>query len=431
VLAEHFERGQERPHAVTWYRRAAEQALGGHDLAATIQRAEKGVACGAGGEELGLLRLLQAESHGWLGENDAAAKHSLAAMRVLAPGGEAWFSAAGEAAAALGKLGRIAELRALTDELRAAGASRPVSGAHAIALARAAIQYFLFWEMEPGAALTAELQAARETCADDPRVVAWIEAAFGYKAFEESDTESAVSHHLSAARHYERAGDLRNACLEQIDAADALIGAGIAEEAERVVAAAIPVAERMRLQAATKLALSIQALALVFQGKSEPAYAAASTAVDRFPSGEQPRVATTFALLGLGLALRLRGDLAGAEARLREAVALGDPAVLSVRICLARVRLERGDPASAMGIAREVLGEMPDFHYWKPLALLVLAEALDAVGDKVAARAALARAREHMLAGAARLESPAFSRSYLEHMPDNPRVAELARAWLG
>jgi hypothetical protein len=105
--------------------------------------------------------------------------------------------------------------------------------------------------------------------------------------------------------------------------------------------------------------------------------------------------------------------------------------VLSARVWLARIRLERGDAASALDIVRAVLAEMPAFHYWRPLAQLVLAEALDAAGEKDAARVELARARDSMLAGAARLKNPEFSRSHLAHMPDNPRVAELARVLLG
>jgi hypothetical protein len=428
VLAEHYHRGEDRARAVTCYRRAAEQALGGHDMEGSIQRAEKGVACGAAGEELGLLRLLQAESHGWLGENEAAARHGLAAMRALAAGGEAWFRAAGEAATALVKLGRVDEMRAVTAEVAAASTSGPASATRAVAVARTAIasQY-----LQLDGALTAELHAAKRQYADDPGVAAWIETAFGAQAFMGSNTESAVDHHVGAARFFEQAGDLRNACLAQIDAADALIGAGIAEEAERLVAAALPVAERMRLHAATMLALAVQALAQVFQGKSDAAYATATTAVERFPLLAESNLAWTFGRLALGLALRLRGDLAGAEAQLREAYALGHPRVLSVRICLGRVCLERGDAAGALRIVRAVLAEMPDFHYWRPLAQLVVAEAHHALGEEDAARAAITLARASMLAGAARLKTPAHVRGYLEHMPDNRRVAELARAWLG
>src|SRR5262249_38238087 len=157
------------------------------------------------------------------------------------------------------------------------------------------------------------------------------------------------------------------------------------------------------------------------QGKGDPAYATAAKAVERFPSLAESRLAWTFTRLGLGLALRMRGDLAGAEARLREGAALGVPGVLSVRICLARVCLERGAPAAAVVCARWVLADCPSFLSWGPRAQPVRAGAVDAGGDKDTARAAIARARETMRAGAARLKNPAFARTHLEHMPDNRR----------
>ena len=42
VLAEHFERGHEPARARRWYMRAAEQALGGNDLAVVVEAAERG-----------------------------------------------------------------------------------------------------------------------------------------------------------------------------------------------------------------------------------------------------------------------------------------------------------------------------------------------------------------------------------------------------
>src|SRR4029079_16990516 len=57
VLAEHLERASERKRAITFYRRAAAQALEGNDLAACLQRADAGISCGAEGEVLGRLLL--------------------------------------------------------------------------------------------------------------------------------------------------------------------------------------------------------------------------------------------------------------------------------------------------------------------------------------------------------------------------------------
>ena len=74
LLAEHFERGGSPGRAVGWYRRAAEQALGGNDFHAAIERAGRGIACGASGEQLGGLLLTQTEARCWLGDYGNAAE---------------------------------------------------------------------------------------------------------------------------------------------------------------------------------------------------------------------------------------------------------------------------------------------------------------------------------------------------------------------
>src|SRR5262249_25638819 len=65
AMAEHFRRGDQSERAVKWYRYAAEQSLEANDLTAVLDRTKRGVACGASGEELGLLRLCEAEAHVW------------------------------------------------------------------------------------------------------------------------------------------------------------------------------------------------------------------------------------------------------------------------------------------------------------------------------------------------------------------------------
>src|SRR5213075_228145 len=69
MLAEHFERGAAKERALRWYPRATEQALEGNDLEGALARAERGIACGAEGAELGTLRSFQAEARNWRGEN--------------------------------------------------------------------------------------------------------------------------------------------------------------------------------------------------------------------------------------------------------------------------------------------------------------------------------------------------------------------------
>lgn len=64
------------------------------------------------------------------------------------------------------------------------------------------------------------------------------------------------------------------------------------------------------------------------------------------------------------------------------------------------------------------------------LIRLVHAEALSATGDGDAARAAIADARDRLLAAAARIDDPALRDSFLHNVPENARTLARARAWL-
>src|SRR5262249_52931021 len=123
VLAEHFERGGKPERASGGYRRAAEQALQANGLPAVIERAGRGVRCGASGPALGTLKLLEAEARSWRAEWPAAEATGAEALRWLPAGSDPWFTAAGEtgwAAGALGHREQHAEVaRALEDRLDA------------------------------------------------------------------------------------------------------------------------------------------------------------------------------------------------------------------------------------------------------------------------------------------------------------------------
>src|SRR5262249_20145696 len=92
--------------ALRWYHRAAEQALEANDLAAAVERADQGVACGATGHDLGALRLVQAEAHVWRGELALAEERSVEATALLEHGSAAWSRAVAQAPSPAGKLGR-------------------------------------------------------------------------------------------------------------------------------------------------------------------------------------------------------------------------------------------------------------------------------------------------------------------------------------
>ncbi|MBK9262282.1 MAG: hypothetical protein IPM54_21060 [Polyangiaceae bacterium] len=108
VLAHHFERSDEPMRAVGAYRRAAEHALEADDLEAAIARAERGIIRGATGDELGALRLAQAEAHNWRGELAVSEERAMEAARLFVPGTVLWFRAFQQAFDVAGKQGEMA-----------------------------------------------------------------------------------------------------------------------------------------------------------------------------------------------------------------------------------------------------------------------------------------------------------------------------------
>jgi len=134
--------------------------------------------------------------------------------------------------------------------------------------------------------------------------------------------------------------------------------------------------------------------------------------------------------------LRRLGDLEGAEREVQLAlgmvVPLDHPGVLGT---LAFLRLAQGRPEEALAAAAEatdrgsVIGGCGMFR--GAFVRLAHAEALHATGAHDAARRAIAEARAHLFAIADRIADPVFERSFLESVPENARILELARAWVG
>ncbi|MGD0528024.1 MAG: protein kinase, partial [Polyangiaceae bacterium] len=119
TLAEHFDRGQAAERALAWYQRAAEQALEGNDLDAAIARCGRAIGLGAEGAALAAVLQVQAEAYKWRGANAEAATAARKAMTASVVGSAGWCSAAGEVAAAAGKLADRVALGQVAEELLA------------------------------------------------------------------------------------------------------------------------------------------------------------------------------------------------------------------------------------------------------------------------------------------------------------------------
>ncbi|MDC0681569.1 hypothetical protein [Sorangium atrum] len=94
----------------------------------------------------------------------------------------------------------------------------------------------------------------------------------------------------------------------------------------------------------------------------------------------------------------------------------------------------RGRPSEALAEAREamaLLASLGRVEEGEELARLVYARALEAIGDQPSARAAIADARDHLLATAARIDDLRRRDGFLQNVSENAQTLELAREWLG
>jgi eukaryotic-like serine/threonine-protein kinase len=117
VLARHAEAGGKMGRAVTFYARAAEQSLGQNDFGEALARATRGIACGAAGEALGILRSVQASALYSTAKWMEAAEVGLSALPLL-PAGDTWWCLTTEKLLqVLPNTGQLTRCQEMSDEM--------------------------------------------------------------------------------------------------------------------------------------------------------------------------------------------------------------------------------------------------------------------------------------------------------------------------
>jgi tetratricopeptide (TPR) repeat protein len=129
------------------------------------------------------------------------------------------------------------------------------------------------------------------------------------------------------------------------------------------------------------------------------------------------------------------GDLDAAEEQARRAALLLAPIPadeLLARATLAAVLLAQGRAAEALSTATQVLARydaVAALAHKASFARLVHAEALAAVGDRPAARRAIAAARRELVARSERIMDPELRHGFLHQVPEHARILELDLRW--
>ncbi len=433
VLAEHFERGGEAARAAAWYRPAVDQALAAGDFRGAAKRAERGVACGATGETLGLLRRSQAEAHKWCGEFVEAERYALEAMGLLLRGSAAWFAAAGEAAEASGKLGDLAQLARTARAIDEAPDLEGELAARVTATATCAFQLFNHGKYQVASDLLDKIDRAVDEVRD-PRILARVYQTRSSRAMFAGDSGAYVVSEQAAAVAFEQAGDLRYACMQHGHVGYAYLEIGAYAEAERWLRQALEGGLRMGLQNVVATAKHNLGRALQHQGRIDEAATIEQEAVDAFVAQGDRRLESA-ARTYLASILAARGDLSQAEAQLRQALqtvqAASRPTLLAE---LAGVLLSQRRPGEALIAAREgfdLLESLGGVEEGESVVRLMIAETLRATGDLDGARTAIHSARERVLSRAAKITDPSWRSMFLESLPENARTLALATLLLG
>ena len=130
VLAEHLRLGGQPASAVTYYAQAADQALSGNDLQATLDRVELGKGCGASQEALGALSALACTAHFWRDDFQSAYPAGCEALQLLPRGSRRWMQALGNMLTFTSLMGKQDHFRSLVGEFSVVSPSADALGAY-------------------------------------------------------------------------------------------------------------------------------------------------------------------------------------------------------------------------------------------------------------------------------------------------------------
>ncbi|HEY4121691.1 MAG TPA: protein kinase, partial [Byssovorax sp.] len=347
LVAEHWQKTGDGARAAPWFGRAAEQAVERHEWAAAVERAGRGVRCGASGRVLADLRRAQAEAQYWGGEIEPMARAADDALAGYDPGEERWFEATQLAVTANLRLGNDARVLELTRALERVEGAAADHAPRARALWFAALN-LLFLGDAGGAARVAEV--AGDT--DDALAGAWRAVYRAEAGRRLGDVSASLVEQRRAWELFDRANDRRRTCLARsaVGYAQALLGDD--EAAEATLRRALADSQVMGLR-------NVEAAVLH----------------------------------NLGPVVARRGRLAEAEeierAALRALEAHGDKRLeAGSRVYLAEILLAAGKLDAAREEAARAAASASVIATMRPYALAVLARLERARGDLAAARAA-------------------------------------------
>ncbi len=426
IIAEHLVRAGEAEAARAFFRRAAAVSFESNDFLGAIASVERALEAGAAEEELGQLRLLQADASRHLADNVAMLSRAMEAYETLPFLSRPWFRAV--ALAVLGgiRLGRPDVLDRVAAPLEEAS----TRGGLPASAARTA--HYLFFAGR-GDLADRLLAATGEANDAEPDRDAWVERACATRALLSGDVATYLEHLEQAILAFDRAGDVREQAAERVNAGFARMELGLWEEAEATLRVALEAAERTGLRHVEAVARVNLGETLFRLGRSAEALAALDAAVGALRRQRNARME------GNACTYRARLHLASGElgAALRDAACAADllaevpPLLPAAMATLAMVHLAAGRMEAAVASATEALERLRAVGHvdeGEAFVRRVGAEVMMSAGRKDEALAIATAARDRLLARAGRIARADWRESFLR-VPDHARTFELLAWW--
>ena len=449
VLGEHHERGGAPARAAAWYARASMQSWEGDDLDAALARADRAEAClGVAAEraepvppeQAGELRLLRAKVHRALGRNTDSQRDGREALQRLARAGPRWCDAAVTTLIATWRVGDLASVTMLAEDLiaaagevagRASALDRESAVRCAISLVQGLPSLLLIHRLDLVDAILVAAETLVRDAGDDPAVLHHMLWARAFGALMRGDLGEQLRFAEDAETAARAAGDRRMAAQHRMQAAYIRLTLGDDAGAELSLREIIADAERSGRPVVRSYGKHSLGLVLARRGAIDEARAVETEATREFASYGDRRMEADCRIFSSMIAL-MGGDVAGAVETARAVV---DDAGAFPRArawagaVLADARLHQSratDALAAAKIAMDLRGSLQHRDDGDALTRVVYAEALDAVGDRGGARAAVAMARDDLLARAERITDSRLRQSFLERVPEHARTMKLA-----
>lgn len=431
VLVEHFERGKDLPRAAHWCRQAAQQSLDANDLAAVLERVERGVRLGAEGEILGGLRIIEAQTRFWRGEYvdaESAARAALGNGRA-----ELYLQAVAELIAALGQQARYSEIETWLQRVRRFKTTPQVRIPWCDSLLRAAeyLHHGGRYELANEAMKAAEAHVT----ALDACLVARMGEQIATMAHNRGDHAAFLKGFDQALRARKSIGDDRNAAVALVNKGVALQELGLLEDAENHLRSALEASRRMDLRVVTTGALANLGLILAYQNRLSLAEGAVAEALEHAERQHDVR-AQACAEIFLSLITLLKGDACSAESYAAKAVrdSQGVPPLKApalARLACALLAQKKSEAALTHAeTAYHLLEQLGQVESGEDEALIRLTYAAALTASDKAQRAwtVLRNALTNLETRANTIRNPQWRESFLTRIPQHAEIIRLANA---